>query len=345
MLNIIMNAKDIDLGETLEKFKMESKDLNPPMRGHLLSKHAAIRKAHNSFTRRLDLLNADLAMENEVRNSTTKRIKVTGRKKKKKKTPATEAAFHFIAYVPVDGKVWQLDGLEGHPICIGKSPSLCVHAYGAPVRRYIDPQLTPTNTVPGEFDEDWMDVARPAIGERMQVYGLSFNLLALCRKPSVSIRQNLAVSVKSLASLKSKINGQAEWSAELVVDPEWIDGDDEDELAKFGMTSADLESDHCVSRAREFAEELEKPSFDLAAATGLYQKLCEEQDRLRREYRAELVSEEDDVLKATARKNDYTPAIHEWVARLAEHGVLQELKEESERKNLHHQASCGERSQ
>ena len=31
-----------------------------------------------------------------------------------------ETAFHYIAYVPVNGQVWELDGLETQPRCIGK---------------------------------------------------------------------------------------------------------------------------------------------------------------------------------------------------------------------------------
>lgn len=28
-------------------------------------------------------------------------------------------AYHYIAYVPVDGEVWQLDGLYPHPVSVG----------------------------------------------------------------------------------------------------------------------------------------------------------------------------------------------------------------------------------
>jgi Ubiquitin carboxyl-terminal hydrolase, family 1 len=31
---------------------------------------------------------------------------------------ATEV-YHYIAYVPVDGEVWQLDGLYPHPVSVG----------------------------------------------------------------------------------------------------------------------------------------------------------------------------------------------------------------------------------
>ena len=51
MLNIVMNAEGLDLGEKLKDFKQDSMDLAPPLRGKLISNNAWIRMAHNSFAR------------------------------------------------------------------------------------------------------------------------------------------------------------------------------------------------------------------------------------------------------------------------------------------------------
>ncbi len=51
LLNIIMNAEGLELGEKLHKFKQESKDLSPPLRGHMINNSVWIRTAHNSFAR------------------------------------------------------------------------------------------------------------------------------------------------------------------------------------------------------------------------------------------------------------------------------------------------------
>lgn len=51
LLNIIMNAKGLHLGERLEKFKKESQDLSPPLRGNMINNSDWIRVAHNSFAR------------------------------------------------------------------------------------------------------------------------------------------------------------------------------------------------------------------------------------------------------------------------------------------------------
>ena len=80
-----MNVPEIDLGETLNVFKAETSTLKPPYRGKRLGSNAFIRNIHNSFARyglgilstyydeandgcnsRMDILNADLALYNDM---------------------------------------------------------------------------------------------------------------------------------------------------------------------------------------------------------------------------------------------------------------------------------------
>jgi hypothetical protein len=49
----------------------------------------------------------------------------------------------------------------------------------------------------------------------------------------------------------------------------------------------------------------------------------------RAEYAAELTAMEDEARRVAARKRDYSLAIHVWVKRLAERGVLMELHDET----------------
>ena len=54
------------------------------------------------------------------------------------------------------------------------------------------------------FDQDWMDLARPMIEERMQQYEgnqIQFNLLALCKSPLVSIPAELATNINTLTAV------------------------------------------------------------------------------------------------------------------------------------------------
>lgn len=121
-----MNHAGIELGSELEAFHSATVDQNSAIKGYELSNNRFIRKTHNSFARRMDCLNADLFLENE--SSTVKARKhapsrSTSRKKKSKKTRGDEYGYHFIAYVPAGGYVWELDGLRTKPRKLGQLTS------------------------------------------------------------------------------------------------------------------------------------------------------------------------------------------------------------------------------
>lgn len=121
-----MNAGNLDLGEELQSFKESTKDLSTALRGHSISSNSFIRKIHNSFTRRMDHLNADLCLENEIGDSKkTKSSKASSQSQKSKKA-ALDYGYHFVAYVPSDGYVWELDGLKSNPVKLGE----IAHAQG-----------------------------------------------------------------------------------------------------------------------------------------------------------------------------------------------------------------------
>ncbi len=58
------------------------------------------------------MLNADLQLKNDA---TAKK-----RRRQRAQSKGDEAAFHFVAFVPVDSKLWKLDGLQPQPQDLGK---------------------------------------------------------------------------------------------------------------------------------------------------------------------------------------------------------------------------------
>lgn len=136
-----MNVPEVELGAALTSFKEETKNLKPPYRGKVLGNNAFIRNIHNSFVRygrnikslkssnsnhvynrRMDILDADLGLYEDVEKwekSKKSKRKRTTKKKKKKKVDSDDVAFHFIAYVPIEGTVWKLDGLRRQPESLG----------------------------------------------------------------------------------------------------------------------------------------------------------------------------------------------------------------------------------
>lgn len=99
-------------------------------KGLTLSNAATIRTVHNSFSRQ-----TLFEMDN-------------------KKATKDEDVFHFIGYVPINGRLYELDGLKEGPIDLGTVSA----------------------------GEDWLNVVRPIIQKRIDKYSegeIHFNLMAI----------------------------------------------------------------------------------------------------------------------------------------------------------------------
>ncbi|WVQ84053.1 hypothetical protein IAT38_006198 [Cryptococcus sp. DSM 104549] len=152
-LNAVMNIKPepsaheaeaVELGSELENLRefgagMESLDL-----GHVLSSSDHIREVHNSFSK-----SSPFSLDPSAFPDREK-----------------EDAYHFVAYLPVNGLLYELDGLRRAPI---------MHA-------------------PVEGD-DWLDVARETVEARIATYppgSLMFNLLCIRSAPFPRLQRLLA---------------------------------------------------------------------------------------------------------------------------------------------------------
>ncbi|PNP84402.1 hypothetical protein FNYG_02031 [Fusarium nygamai] len=303
MLNIVMNAEGIDLGEKLRTFKESTRDLNTALRGHQISKNNFIRTIHNSFTRRMDHLNADLCLENEAsdaKTSTSKR-RTVGKKGKRapprKKKSNTEYGYHFIAYVPAGGYVWELDGLQYKPRKLDHVPDT----------------------------GDWTSVARPQIQGRMLQYEesqLSFNLLALCQSPLTAYSQTIAQAAASLRYLHENTESLPAFKDLISAEEAPLDIEDDSRLSDFNLTKADIMKAHVPDTLQE---KLKRPSFDTQSAYELHQELVVDIKAAMGEYRSELMALSDNEQRVKGRKKDYGPALHKWMKKLAEKGVLEEV--------------------
>lgn len=67
-----------------------------------------------SVCRKIDMLETDLLLK----KSATRSIKRS--KKRTIRIDTADAAYHFVAFVPAEGSVWRLDGLQRQPYCMGK---------------------------------------------------------------------------------------------------------------------------------------------------------------------------------------------------------------------------------
>ena len=159
-----------DTETLLGELKTFSAELPFDMRGLAIENSEAIRTAHNAFARPEPFVSEE------------------------KRATADDDVFHFVAYVPSGGKVYELDGLKAGPIDLGS------------------------------FEDSWLPVARSAIEARIQKYAASeikFNLMAIVRDKRAALEDakaaaDAATAAELDAELAREHAKRADWAAENV---------------------------------------------------------------------------------------------------------------------------------
>lgn len=151
IVSVLLNCKhqDVELGETLTTFKEFCQSFDATMKGLSLSNSEVIRQVHNSFSRQ-QLFEFD-----------------------SKAATKEDDVFHFVAYLPIDGRLYELDGLKDGPVDIGP----------------ISP------------DTDWLNIARPVIEERIRKYSndeIHFNLMAIVSERKMTYQKKIEELNKQL---------------------------------------------------------------------------------------------------------------------------------------------------
>uniref|UniRef100_A0A672NNR6 Ubiquitin carboxyl-terminal hydrolase n=1 Tax=Sinocyclocheilus grahami TaxID=75366 RepID=A0A672NNR6_SINGR len=152
LLSVLLNCSGVELGTTLSRMKAFTKGFSPESKGYAIGNAPELAKAHNSHARP------------EPRHLPEKQNGISAVR--------TMEAFHFVSYVPIKDRLFELDGLKAYPIDHG----------------------------PWGEDEEWTDKARRVIMERIGLatagepyHDIRFNLMAVVPDRRIKYESKLEI--------------------------------------------------------------------------------------------------------------------------------------------------------
>lgn len=291
IMNILMNSPSIDLGEHLDQFKDSTTDLSPYHRGTAFASFRFVKQIHNSFAKKMDMLEADQILANKA----SRRNHSGDTAADNSDEDIEDNAHHFIAFLPIDGHVWKLDGLDYQPTNLG--------------------------TYDTSEPESWMCVAANRMAMLMASAGdEDYNILAVVQSPVVALRDDLARSHVKINATERRLSSlDTDWKSFLCSQ----DADAVTEplsptfIKSLGVSDEQLQAAEEALKDEDLPEEME----NLMASR---EKLIKEQSSTQRQITMAMQDEAEEDEKAKARQHDYGPVIQAWVSMLAENGYMQE---------------------
>ncbi|KAK9904206.1 hypothetical protein WJX75_006748 [Coccomyxa subellipsoidea] len=183
ILSVLLNRPDIQLGTELTNLKEFTAQFDPELKGLAISNSESIRRAHNSFSPPQPIVPEESRLADK-----------------------DDDVYHFISYVPVDGVLYELDGLKPGPI------RLC------------------------EATEDnWLEKVGPFIQSRIERYAQSeirFNLMAVIGNRTDVLGQELASLEARRAAMLSTSNKDG--------DQMEVDGTSEDSSQELASVESEI---------------------------------------------------------------------------------------------------------
>ncbi|KAI9696189.1 MAG: hypothetical protein M1820_008257 [Bogoriella megaspora] len=244
IINLIMNASNIEIGEHLTQFKAFTSDFTPALRGDTLSRFEFARNIHNSFATKADMLNSDLIMKNKVDKAKRRAAQTSIAGQKRRRSSDDEDVGdpnHYIGFLPFEGKLFLLDGMNSQAHCMG----------------------------PLKDDNEWLEIVREDIRKRENNHQRDhFTLFALVREPLEQLQADLDANVE-----KAK-TAEGEELLELIGEQDELEGKIKEE-----RTVAEEESRRVEERRADFQPFIRR-WLEILADKGVLKDLVEAQESL-----------------------------------------------------------------
>jgi ubiquitin carboxyl-terminal hydrolase L5 len=310
MINTLMNHEStVDLGEHLKQFKEFTTNMTPYQRAEALSSFDFVKKIHNSFAKKMDILENDKHLAAKVAKANCRkkhdiRTKQSRRNSEDSTTSMDsleEAAHHFIAFVSIDDEIWKLDGMDEQPTLMG------------------DISSSPSN--------DWLATASAHMQTIMAAGDNDYSIIAIAAAPVATKRRDLCTAVATFKQASARISTlNTDWASFVSASQPGVNIAEPMTptiLDSIGVFEAQLAS---ASVPAEISSVIDAEDFP--ALLQRCARLCTEQIRLRDEILAEMMAVEEENEKARERRTDLGPLIKRWCEMLAENGHLEQHLEQ-----------------
>ena len=203
LLSILMNIQGVNIGPTLKRIKHFTDGMDPESKGYVIGNLPKLAHIHNSYAK-------------------PERQKLPEKLSKSEAGITCKSAidtFHFVSYVPINGRLFELDGLKPFPIDHG----------------------------PWQSNEEWTDHFRRIIAERLGMnigapyQDIRFNLMAVVRDEIESAKRKLIILVDHRAAVLHKLFSLTK-DEDLIASESKLPLPDLNELVKYEIPS------HCYTQ-------------------------------------------------------------------------------------------------
>ena len=105
LLSVLLNSSNVELGPVLNRIKEHTTNMNPDNKGYAIGNTPELAIVHNAHASVHDLPDGE-----KISAGTTARAA------QQRGAVVSQDSFHFVSYVPINGRLYELDGLKRCPI-------------------------------------------------------------------------------------------------------------------------------------------------------------------------------------------------------------------------------------
>lgn len=276
LLSVLLNCPMIELGSILTKLRDFCTGLDPESKGYAIANMAELAYAHNIHARPSNPILPLSGRKGSVVSSAHALMPET---------------YHFVSYVPINGRLFELDGLKEYPIDHG----------------------------PWGEHEEWTDLFRRTISFRLaETESFMFNLMALIPDPSLHYSKRL----RTLCQQKEELlNNVIKFATETIYESTKDTPSEEELQAKIGEMTR-LLPPHLVLSKQLSLEECHTCDEKITMSIAMLLINANEIDITKRRLREHLETIQRYRIEHSRRIHNYEEFITEFVRMLAQNNQL-----------------------